>query len=298
MTMTIASLAPIKINSTVIAVKDVQFSPDIAYMAEQHSGYEFPSLGVVPGAAPRIRFKTPLTGAYSLIGMKLLIGTTFELYFATFASGLRQSGANHKKLNLNTSATVCAYIVGGSVGQNGVVWVDVEVVGLSADGVVNPFQITASVSLPTLSSEPQLHTMGPYALNGTRKDGASNLGFQTNVQLATTLNDGDSFPRSVGWMGAAPELAIEHQDALTVLGDLGLTGLNLVTSAAIFFCGIDPTTQLRQTTGFSFTVSSGRALPGPVTLNQGQLPRQGIMIKPLSATSTHPLVVATAATVP
>jgi hypothetical protein len=299
MTIGLSGMSPVKINATVLAIQDLQFSPEVQYAGFRHSGNEFASVGVCPGGKPMAKFKTPFLAAYNLIGLKLLLATTFEVYFATFTSGLRNSGSSvNTKLGLNTSCTACVYITGASCGQNGILMADVEVIGLSNNGVANPFVSTGTVALPTLGSEPQLHTMGPYALNASRQDGASTSGFTQNIQLAVPLNDGDSFPRTVAWMGAAPRLQVDHQDALATLTALGLLGTNIATSMAVFFAGIDPTTQLRQATGVSLTITSGRVTPGPIQFALNQPNRIGIVGEALSAVATHPITVATAATLP
>lgn len=299
MALGLSGMSPLKINSTVLAVQNVQFSPEIAYSGFQHSGNEFASIGVCPGGKPMVKFRTPFLAAYNLIGLKLLVATTLEVYFATFSAGLRNSGsAVNTKLGLNTSCTACAYITGASAGQNGILMADVEVIGLSTTGALHPFLETGTVSLPTLGSEPQLHTMGPFALNASRLDGATTSGFTNGIQLSVPLNDGDSFPRTIAWMGAAPRLQVAHQDALQIVTSLGLLGTNIATSLAVFFAGIDPTTQLRQTTGVSLTITSGRVNPGPVQFALNQPASIGITGEALSATATHPIAVATAATLP
>lgn len=299
MTLTISGMSPVKIGTTVLAVQDLAVSPEINVANFRHSGNEFPSVGVVPSAMPKVRFRTPFNAAYTLIGMKMLVATTFEVYFATFASGIRQTGAVHVKYGLATSAQACCYIDGASVSQNGILMADIAVQLLSADGVTHPLTKTTTVALPTLASEPQLHTMGPFALNATRIDGATQWQLAQNIQLYTPINDGDAFPRTVGWMGADPQIQVAHEDPLTALTSLGLDrGVNITTSAAVFGAGIDPTTQLRQTTGVSLTISTGRVVTGPIQFDLNRPAKMGFTIRALSATTTHPVVVATGATLP
>lgn len=300
MTMNISGLAPGKLGATVIPVMDVRISPEVRFAAFQHSGYEFPSVGVCPGGMPRVSFKTPFSVAWSVIAtLKEAVFTTFEIYFATFGSGLRNSGAVHSKLALNAACSVCAYITGiENVGQNGIAMATIEVVGLSPSAILHPFQIVNTVALPALAGEPALHTLGPFQLAGARIDGLLSHGYQANIQLAIPTNDGDSYPRTTGWMGAAPRLMARHQDPLTLLGSLGLLGVNITSSAALWLIGIDPTTQLRMTTGISLTITSGRIITNPIQLSQAKPTEMDFEVAGLSSNSTHPIAVATGATVP
>lgn len=300
MTLSLSGLAPAKIGSTVIPVMDVRVSPEMSYLAFQHSGNEFPSVGAVPGGMPRVSFKTPWAAAYSVIAsLKLSLQTTFEIYLATFASGLRNSGALHSKLSLNASCSACCYISGiENVGQNQIAMATIEAVGLSNNGVQAPFQKVDLVSLPSLVSEPALHTLGPLTIAGSRVDGLLSSSYAQNIQLAIPKNDGDSYARTVGWMGAAPRLRGRHQDPIAMLAALGLTGVSISSSAALWLIGIDPTTMLRMPTGMSLTVSSGRIITDPVQLSQAKPNEMDFEIAALSSTSTHPVVVNTSASVP
>jgi hypothetical protein len=301
MTLTISDMAPLKVNSSVLAITDLQLSPDIIDRSLRHSGNEYKSVGAIPGAKPMGRFKTPFMGAYNLIGMKMLQATVFEYYFATFAAGLRQSGANHSKLPLASGAKAALLIDGASVDQFGLLMADVGVYFLSSDGLTHPIAALASgQSLPTVASEPQLHTLGPFALGvgPTRVDGVTNQGFRQNNSVEAPVNDGDAFPKSCALLGQDPGLAGEHEDPLGLLTSLGLMGLNITTQAVAYFRGIDPTTQLLQATGISIAVTSGRAMPGPVQWGLNRTNRMGFNVAPLSSSQTHPFSINLSATLP
>lgn len=298
MTISLAGMSPLVVNATTLAITNLRGSPNLNFQAVRHSGNEFPSVGALPGAMPRMSFSTPFLAAYNLIGLKLLIATTFDVFFATFAAGLRQSGANHSKFGLTASCSACLYITGARVAQNGLLMADVEVVYLSNDGKTHPVTLTNSVSLPSLGSEPVLHTLGPYSLNTTRKDGLKNSGFSNGINLHVPINDGDSYPRTVGWMGAAPKLAWAHEDAKQMATDLGWIGANITTSVALYFCGIDPTTHLRMTTGISMIITSGRVWGDGYQWDMQQPATASLMAESLASGSTHPIAVTSGATIP
>ncbi len=301
MTLSLAGMAPLKLNSTVLAITDLALSPEVEIANFRHSGYEFPSVGVVPGAKPMCRFKTPFGAAYTLLGMKLLQATTLEIYYATFAAGLRQSGANHYMHALAASAKAAAYIEGASVGQGGILLADVMVALLAPDATTHPLAALASgATLPSLGGEPQLHTLGPFAMGAgpTRIDGITNQGFKNNIQLAMPVNDGDQYPRSCAIMGMDPVIMAEHEDPITLLTSLGLLGVNIPTQAHAFFRGVDPTTQLLQTTGLRFAATSGRVVPMPVQFDLNRPAKTGFGLRTLSSTATHPIVITAGATLP
>ncbi len=299
--LNLTGMSPLKINSTVLAITDLALSPEVEIENFRHSGYEFPSVGVVPGARPMARFKTPFGPAYTLFSMKLLQATVLEIYYATFASGLRQAGANHYIHALATSAKAACYMEGASVGQNGILMADIVVALLSSDGLTHPLAALASgATLPTLGSEPQLHTLGPFAIGSgpTRIDGLTNQGFRQNISLAMPKNDGDAYPRACAIMGMDPMIMGEHESPIALLTELGLMGEAVPTNAQAFFRGIDPTTQLLQTTGMKLAVTAGRAIPMPVQFDLNRPAKMGFGIRTLSSTSTHPITVTAAAALP
>ncbi len=299
MTVNLTGMAPLKLDSTVLAIEDLTFTPNIVHEPFHHSGNQFASVGMTPGASPAFRFKTPFLAAYTyMAGLKTKLATTVEIYFATYLNGLRQSGANHTKYELNTGGSACLYMTGATVAQNGVLMVEMIAQLLQSDGVTNPLKRTDSVSLPTLGTEPALHTLGCYALNGTRKDGAKSLSFQLQPKVTIGHHDGDNFPRTHTYMGGQPRLVLQHEDPLQMDTDLGQMGTNIATSVAFFFAGIDPTTHLRMTTGISITVAAGRAYPGELKFTQKDPVTRAVMIDPLSSTGTHPFVINTSATIP
>lgn len=295
MTLAIAGMSPVLLDTTKLAVEDLQYSPDLLSVPFQHSGYEFPSVGVRPGGRPAWKFRTPFLDAYAYIGLKAKLATVCDIYFATFASGLRQAGANHTKLGLNTNCKAFCWIDGASVRQHGVLMADVNVLMLSIDSTTFPFQYVSAVSLPVLGAEPALHTLGPIGLNGVRKDGSKNHGFRNNCTIVAPINDGDKYPRNAVLMGAKPKLMIEHEDPMQMLTDLTVEGVAIPTSLALYFAGIDPTTGKRMTTGISLTGASGHAQHTGFKWSMTDPASVGIEVDLLSATSTHPIAVNTGA---
>ncbi len=294
----IYSLAPLKLNATVLAIANLQLTPEVAADAFRHSGNEFASVMVAPGAAPRIRFKTPFLAAYNLIGLKTIKCTTVEVYLAKFVDAIRSASAVHRKYALAASATGFAYITGASVAQQGVLMADVEVILLSADGTTHPLAVTDNNALPTLASEPALHTLGPVTLNGTAIGGTSDCSVDLSQQMEVRSSDGDIYPRVCAYLGGSPSLSLGHDDPVTLLTTVGLVGLNVTANVVQYFRNYDTTTGLTASTGLSLTIASGRVIPESQDADNLAVAKTGMRVLPLSSTTTHPMVIATGATVP
>jgi hypothetical protein len=312
MALTLETMSPLTVGSVTYAISDLAVSPSVEAQMLQHSGNEFPSLGIIPGATPRCSFKTPLYGALSMIGIsaRFVQASIFNFYLATFAAGLRQTGANHTKYSLATSAKCFLWIDGFSIAQNGVAMADCQGIFLSSNGTTHPLAApTGSVALPTLASEPIINTMGPFSITTTgeaRFDGATDFSFRHNCNVQAPKSDGDLYPKIAAFLGCTPQVMIGHMDPLSILAQVGLLGQNVdgttITAATIYLREIDttgtPATQLPKTTGISLTVARGRIVPSPVQFSLGAPAKTALTIHGLSVGTTHPVVTATAATIP
>ena len=321
MALQLEGMSPLTVGAATYAISDLAVSPSVEAQMFQHSGNEFPSLGLIPGATPRCSFKTPLYGALSMIGIsaRFVAASTFNFYLATFAAGLRQTGANHTKYALATSAKCFLWIDGFSIAQNGVVMADCQGIFLSSDGKIHPLAAPAgSSALPTLAAEPIVNTMGPFSISlagvNTRFDGATDFAFRHNCNVVTPKSDGDLYPKVAAFMGCAPTIHIGHMDPLAILAQLGMTGLVIdgttIVSASIYMRQIDTVgtpaspgpyvapTQLPMTTGISLTIGNGQMTPEPVQFQLGQPAKTALTIHGLATGTTHPVVTATGATIP
>ena len=291
------SAAPITLNSTTLAADDISLSAAVMSESFRHSGNLFPSVLVVPGADPRVTFRTPFKEAYDLIGLKSLKLTTFNLYFAKFVDAVRQSDSSHLKYGLSTSCVAHATIKGASVSQNGILMADIEVVLLSNDGMAHPLT-AATASLPSLAGQPALKTLGPVTLNGTTTGGYVSASIDLGNNLETFKSDGDLYPRVATYTGGNPVLSFEHADPATLWGAIGLTGTALSSNCIAYFRDYSTSTHLTLTTGHSLTIASGRVIPADFGASSLGVARGGIRVVGLSTSDTHPIVVASGASVP
>lgn len=293
----IYSCAPVKLNSTVLAADSLRVPPNVAAAAYRHSGNEFPSVMTAPGAAPRVRFRTPFYEAYNLIGLKGLRCTTVEVYLSKFSAGLKSSSTDHLKYNLTASCEGFAYLTGFGCSQNGILMADVEVVLISNNGTSHP--LTAGTgSLPTLASEPALRTSGPSTINGTTVAGTSGFNVDLGASVQTMLSDGDLYPRACAYVGGDPVITVEHADPATLLATLTLNGVALSSNFVQYARDYSTTTGLTQTTGISITVASGRVIPEDFGADNLAVATGSFRVLAMSTSTTHPLVIATGASVP
>lgn len=298
--MTVRSLAPVLVNSTVIPVAGLQVPPEVASEAFRHSGNEFASALVVPGAAPRARWRMPAKTAFDLVGFKLLKATTLDLHFATFADGIRSSGVAHTKYGLAVGASAYLFIQRIAVADRGIAMADVEAVYLSSNGMVHPIAAPATVALPTLASQPALHTLGKASVNGSviagALDATIDLAPEIEVGIGGSPGDGLLYPTVAAYTGGRPAIEVGHGDPIALLASLGLTGLAVNASTfALWLRDYDSANHVTLGTGMSFTVAnaSGRIIPVEFGAESGSVARGGLRIEGLSSTSTHPIAVGT-----
>lgn len=294
----VRSLAPMRVNTTVIPVADVQVPPEVASEAFRHSGGEFASALVVPGAAPRVRYRTPAKVALDLIGLKALRATATDLHFAKFTDGIRDSGSAHTKYGLAVGATAFHFIRSISVADRGIAWADCEAILCSADGMTHPIAAPTLVALPTLVSQPSLHTLAPVSINGTAIGGVLGWSLDNAPEIMVGIDgnpgDGLLYPTIATYLGASPTIEVAHGDSVGLLATLGMTGLAVNGSTfKAWLRDYDATNHVALATGLSFTVASGRMIPVDYGADSGRLARGGLRIQGLSTGATHPVVTAT-----
>jgi len=297
-TAVIYSSAPITMNATTLAVSNLQLPHEVAVDGFRHSGNEFASVLAVSGAAPRVRFSTPFAAAYTLIGLKALKLTTCNIYLSKFSDGLKLATSTHRKWALTSSCTALACIRGASVSNRGLLMADVEIVFLSNDGQAHPLTASDANALPTLGSEPALHTLGPATINGTTTGGYLSCSLDLGAEITVALSDGDRFPRVAAYVGGTPIISCEHTDPVTLSTVTGLTGVALSSNFVQYFRTYDTSTHLSGTDGLSLTVASGRVVLDTIGSDNLAVATGSLRVLPLSTSTTHPIVVASGATVP
>jgi len=294
----VRSLAPLQVNSTVLAIEGLQVPPEIAMEHFRHSGGEFPSVTVLPGAAPRAQFRTPAKGAIDLFGLKGLPITTLDVYFAKFVDGIRSPDAVHTKYPLAASAKAFGWIRRISCQDRGIAWAECEIVYLSATGMAHPVGAAANSSLPSLPAQPALHTLAPTQVNAATHGGALGFTFDLNpdIMLGLEGNPGDGllYHTLATYMGGAPTIEVDHGDPIALLGTLGQTGVVLGAQGfKQWLREFDAVNHVALPTGISFSIAqnAGRVVPVAYGADTGRVAKGGLRIEGLSAGATHPVVV-------
>jgi hypothetical protein len=243
----------------------------------------------------------PFRSAYDALGLGMVQLTAFEIYLAKFSALTRATGSVHTKWALTASCTAAAMISGASVSQDGILMAEVEVHPLSNNGVAHPLTRSDSNAMPTLASQPILHTLGPISVNGTVVPGLNASALDLGQKLESQRTDGALYPLLTSRVGAAPKITGTHADPVGMLAQLGsLLGVAASSNIIAYF------RQFNATTGeisagadsISVTVASGRMTPLDIADSQGQIATMGIEIHGLSSSATHPFAISVGATSP
>lgn len=294
----INSTGPITIASTTIATLGWSLSPEIAKAAQMHSGLPYPTAEVISGGSPRVNFKAYFQDIHALTGLTILSATTFNVYLSAYTSLIRDASSIHLKLALATSCVAAIQITGVSTDQDGILIADVEAVLLANDSTTHPFAITTNNALPALTAEPVKHTLGPLVVDSTGIPGvqSASLGLAPNLQVSRS--DGDLYPRVAAQTQGQPVLNVGHKDPRQLASTIGLVGLTS-SSVVQYFRRYDATTGLAgASNGVSFTIGSARITPMDWQTEPGAIASQGLEIRAMSSSTTHPVVVSTSASVP
>jgi hypothetical protein len=294
-TALIHGMSPLTMGATVFAADEITPDPGVNLDLFRHSGNAYGSQALRLGIAPSVRFRTPFLPVFNALGFRTTKLTAFSFTFRKFTDYLTASGSVHPTFSLAASATAAARIVGASVSQRGLLMADVDVTPLSADGLVSPLS-QANAALPTLAAEPALHTLGPVVVNGTKINGVANAGFDLGINLVGDPNDGETYTRTVHETDADPTLNFEHNDPVTLLTSLGLAGVEASSNIDFYFRDI--TNGMAAATGLRLRCALGTLIPGAFQMRRGAVLSQGASMKPLSVSTTHPIVVATGQTIP
>lgn len=177
-------------------------------------------------------------------------------------------------------------------------YADVEIVMLSNDGEANPVTFVQNASLPTLSAQPALHTMGPVYVNGSALPGANSWSVSTGKSFTVPANDGDLFPTSAAVIDEVSTISVGHNDPLAALASIGLTGSSISADVVCYASGYSSGI-VAKTGSVSVTIGTGDIRPSPMSLSQGSLASIGIDVSPISSNgTTYPLTISTSATIP
>ncbi len=301
MTAVLNSLGPISINSTTYPVLSIDQQFATIVEPAEHTGQLYPHLQLIRGAVPQLTVTMPLQAAYDLVGLKSLSVTAMDIWLAKYGSdGAKSTSTDHRKLSLDTGQTALATITTISVAQDGLATADVQITCRSSDGQTHPL-VAGTGTLPTLSAQPTLHTMGPVALQGTAIDGAAGWSIDLAQTVQPERSDGDLYPTVVAYRGGSPTISVDHNSPENIMAVLDLIGESAGANTVLYARRHDTSTGLvvGGATAVSITLADGWITPESVAAAQDGLASIPLSIAPQTDTvDVHPLTVSTSATAP
>lgn len=301
MTAVLSTLAPIQLNATKLATRNVTLTAGVLNEQSWHSGQLYPTLQLVPGANPVVSFETPFAAAYSLIGMGAIQVTTLDIYFAKYLStGVKSTSTDHTKVSLAASAVGIAVISNISVSQDGLLVATVEITLQSSNGTTHPMSPSTG-SIIALDAQPTLHTSGGCKLANTTTDGVTGWSIDMGQRIQSIRSDGDMYPTVVAYSGGNPSLTLQFDDVATLLAAIDLVGETASTTTIVYGRPYSTTTGIVSTgaTAVSITLAGGLIIPDSFTASLDGKAACSIVLKPAgSSIDAHPLTVALNATAP
>jgi hypothetical protein len=300
---TVSGLGFAKLNAITMPVTDISYTPSLGVEPFRSGGDLSPSMMRRAGGRPVYRFTAPLASVWGALASFLPVTlSAFEMHAAVFSGPNRQSsGATQVKLdttNGDAYAVISAiYPTGGSVP---VIMCDVLVYLCSKAGLIDP--VTSSTgALPTLGSTPDLHTTGPMVDNTSTIWGLRSWRIDTGVAMEPIQADGFFYPTSYRQGAISASATMAHADIVALYAALTSDGKDATGAGMIFYArAYNMTTKVLTTTGYSFTFAKAFASLDQITLSGTNQAETGVTVAAYAdpGTLTHPITVATSATLP
>lgn len=258
MAVDLTTMTPIKLNATVLATENVNYSPGNQAQMVRHSGLPYASSIIQASAAPRLTFRTFFEPAFTLLGFAITRLTAVEFDQQTYTNFAANAGG--VKYELATSALAYAYITNVSEGTNGIIMADVEVIFLSSNGTTHPLQEQASaLAILKLAAEPQKQVRGPLVINGTGIDGVTSISLSTGIRaIPAEPVDGDTYSQTVVDDGGDFTMSIGHNGAKPALAAITHDGVDISSNVVMYLRDVDAEGLTTGSSGVSFTVAAGR----------------------------------------
>lgn len=303
-TFTISGMGFAKLNTTTMPIMSIEYSPNMGVEPFRSGGDINASMVRRAGARPVFRFTAPLDAVWTTLNSFLPVSlTAFEMHAATFsATGIRAStGANIYKMPL-TGAKCFAVISSISAAQGSVnlCLAEVLVYPTSDDGLTDPIT-TATGALPTLGSTPNLHVLGPIVDDTTARWGVRQWRIDLGVGMEPIQADGFFYPSAYRVGAIQATASINHSDISAIYTALTSDGKDAAGAGVILYArAYNMTTKVLTTTGYSFTFANCFASLDSMRLSGTDIADTTLRLTSYAApgTLTHPVTVATAATLP
>ncbi len=304
-TFTVSGLGFAKLNSTTIPATDIAYTPNLATEPFRSGGDISASMIRRAGSRPAFRFTAPLASVWTALASFLPVSlSAFEMHAALFSGVSRiATGATQFKMDTTAGHALVFAVITGIAPTGGpvpVIMAEVTCYVCAPNGLTDPI-ISSTGALPTLSATPDLHTMGPLMDNATAYWGTKSWRIDTGVGMEPIQFDGMFYPTTYRQGAIQASATISHADAVAVYAALTSDGKDATGAGFILWArGYNMTTKVLDTTGYTFTFANAFANLAQITLSGTNIAETGITLMSYAApgTLTHPITVATSATLP
>ncbi len=285
----IADLAPLSMtidaSTSVVPVGEASVSPDLGTVLYRH-GLSYARSALFPGGTVGVSVPMPVGVALDLLGLEFKLFAAAKVFLQTYAASARQAGANNRSLTMGAGI---AYITRILLRKNAIATAMVNLLPFSADGDAAPVTPEASQTIPALSAEPTLHTIGPVRLAAaTLFPGVNSV----EVDLAprvTPLRHGDHrYPIDATFAGGDPVATIGC-DALLAMIDAYALGTAATDTLDIYARAGDYASGDLSANGMHLAGTRAVVSPQPVTLPLDGHGSQGAQVRMLATDNVHPL---------
>lgn len=298
----VSGLGFAKLNTATMPCQTISFSPNLGVEPFRSGGDLAPSMMRRAGARPVFRFTAPLDSVYAALASLLPVTlTAFEMHVAAFTAGVRQSTGTQYKLD-TTNGDAIALITGISAagGPVPLAMAEVTIFLTSKQGLIDPVT-TSTGALPTLGSTPNLHVLSTLVDNLTAKWGVNEWRIDIGCTMDPIQTDGLFYPTGyrMGAIGASATMT--HTDVTAMYTMLTGDGYDATGAGLILYArAYNMTTKVLTTTGYSFTFTNAFAELTDITATGNEKATLALRLSAYAApgTLTHPVSVATSATVP
>lgn len=282
-------------SNTVGPLFSISLPFGLANQAQRHSGQRFTSTILHAGGQPTLTISMPAKFALDNFGLGLNKLSDFKFWLATYADGERQAGATHS----NYQAASGAYLVVDSISASNksVATASCRVIPLAGSDVADPWTRNDDASLPTLSAEPTLNTLGPMANGGTAQDGLQSISVNLNQLFEPLPTDGDRYAKRVRYAGGSPTINGTHVGTLGINTLAGFEGVN-VTDLDFYLRENDTANGTLKTTGIELAIADGYLQIDSVANTQDGTTSTNFSVVCESSSGTHPISYTASASIP
>jgi len=254
-------------------------NPGVETMIYGSTGQVERRFGAVMFQAPVLSFATSaIARALGFAGLNglALAGTASDFYFQKVAQGSTRTNTACVKMSASYGL-LCPRTISAADRQHAVL--NYELAARSNDGTTAPLAVAVDQTMPAVTADDQLFTVGPAAINGTAIADVQSITIDLGLQLVITSGGGESYPTFVAIARRAPSIVIATHDM--VLADtLGQHVAQSTTDSIVYLRKIAKNgTRVANGTAehISFSVDDGIISVRNAQAADGQSPEPGLM---------------------